>query len=116
ADANRLRAGRDVRDDDGGRRARDARNVVVLGDPDAPIAPALGVPREVARVVERAARVGLLRDARELEYRERNHGRSISVNAAASARSSAVSFHSAARTIARTCSGFVAPAITLATN
>ena len=48
----RRRAAADVRDHDRGRRAGDAGHVVVLGQPEAAIAPALGVPRQVERVAE----------------------------------------------------------------
>ena len=49
------------------RGAGDARHIVMLGDPDAPIAPLLGVGGEVAGIAERAAGVSLLRDANKLE-------------------------------------------------
>src|SRR3546814_10569620 len=39
----------------------------MLGHPDAPVAPLLGVHRHVPGVVERAARVGLLGDTNEVE-------------------------------------------------
>src|SRR3546814_19645457 len=54
-------------DDDRGRRTGDAGHVVMLGHPDAPVAPLLGVHRHVPGVVERAARVGLLGDTNEVE-------------------------------------------------
>jgi hypothetical protein len=69
ADPDGLRPGGDVGDDEGRRRARDARHVVVLGHPDAAVAPGLRVAGEVAGVVERAARVGALGDADEVEDR-----------------------------------------------
>ena len=47
ADADRRRAGGDVSDRNRGRGAGDAGHVVVLGEPEAAVAPALGVPREV---------------------------------------------------------------------
>jgi hypothetical protein len=49
------------------RGAGDARHIVMFGDPDAPIAPLLRAGGEVAGVVQRAAGVGLLRDANKLE-------------------------------------------------
>ena len=69
----RLRAGGDVGDDDRGRGAGDAGHVVVLGHPEAAIAPALGVGGEIAGVVERAARIGLFGDADEIEDGQRCH-------------------------------------------
>ena len=51
----------DVRDHDRRRRAGDAGHVVVLGQPEAAVAPALGVLREVERVGERLRRVAALR-------------------------------------------------------
>ena len=55
------------------RGAGDARHVVMLRHPDAPIAPFLGVSGEVASVVERAARIGLLRDANKFENGQGRH-------------------------------------------
>ena len=55
------------------RGAGDAGHVVMLRHPDALIAQFLGVSGEVASVVERAARVGLLRDANKLENGEGGH-------------------------------------------
>ena len=62
ADANRLRAAGDVRDDDRRRRARNARHVVMLGDPEPPISPPFSMLREVERVPERGRRSAALRD------------------------------------------------------
>ena len=73
ADADGLRAGGDMRDDDRGRGAGDARHVVMLGHPDAAIAPVLGMGGEIAGVVERAARIGLFGDADEIEDRQCSH-------------------------------------------
>jgi hypothetical protein len=53
--------------DDRCRGAGDALHVMMLGHPDALIAPFLGVSGEVASVVERAPGVGVLRDANEFE-------------------------------------------------
>ena len=53
--------------DDRCRRAGDARHVVMLRHPDAAVAPFLGVSREIASIVERAARIGVLRDAHKFE-------------------------------------------------
>ena len=57
----------DVRDDDRRRRAGDAGHVVVLGQPVALVAPALGVPGEVDGVSQRARGVAALDDRREIE-------------------------------------------------
>jgi hypothetical protein len=62
ADADALRPFGNMADDDRGGRAGDAGDVVVLGDPEAPVAPTLRMGDEIARVVERAARVGLFGD------------------------------------------------------
>src|SRR5690606_30623531 len=70
---DRIRARGNVPDDDRGRGARDARNVVVLGHPEAAIAPVLCVPGELARIVERSARIGVLGDADQIEYGKRYH-------------------------------------------
>ena len=55
ADADRARPAGDVRDHDRGRGARDAGRVVMLREPEALVAPALGVLCEVERVAQRAA-------------------------------------------------------------
>ena len=67
ADANRRRAAGDVRDHDRRRRARDARHVVMLGQPEPVIAPALGVAREVEGVAERLRGAPAFDDRREIE-------------------------------------------------
>ncbi len=72
-DADRRRGGGHVADDHRGRGARDARHVVVLGQPDAPVAPALGVPCEVCRVAERHGGVAAFRYGRQIEDRARGH-------------------------------------------
>ena len=48
--------------------------VTADGDPKPAIAPSFGMRGEIARIVERAARVGILRDADQIEYRKRCHG------------------------------------------
>ena len=63
----------DVRDHDRGRGARDARHAVVLGEPEAPVAPALGVLRQVERVAQRARRVAVGGDRREIEDGHGDH-------------------------------------------
>jgi hypothetical protein len=55
------------------RSTRDARHVVVLRHPDAAIAPSLGMNRNIAGVVERAARIGVFGDADEIENRQCRH-------------------------------------------
>jgi hypothetical protein len=67
ADPDGARAGRDVRERDRGGGAGDARHVVVLGHPEAPIAQRLGTAREVERVPQRLAGVGVLGDGGEVE-------------------------------------------------
>ena len=74
ADADRLRRRGKVGEDHRGGGAGDARHVVVLGHPDAAIAPALGVDGDISSVHERAARVDLLRDANQFEDGERDRG------------------------------------------
>ncbi|WP_185658281.1 hypothetical protein [Burkholderia sp. Bp8992] len=73
ADADRLRRARDMTDHDGGGRARDARHVVMLGQPVAPVAPAFRVPGEIDGVAERLGRVGAGRNGGEIEYGKRCH-------------------------------------------
>jgi hypothetical protein len=46
----------------------------MLGHPDAPIAPCLGMGRKIARILKRHARIGLLSDAGKLKDGERGHG------------------------------------------
>jgi hypothetical protein len=53
---------RHVTDDDGGRSAGDAGTVVVLGQPVAVIAEALGVPGEIERVAQRLRGIASLHD------------------------------------------------------
>ena len=68
-----LSAAGDVPDDHRRRRAGDARHVVMLGQPVAAVAPALGVAREVERVAERLRGVAALDDRREVEDGKRDH-------------------------------------------
>ena len=67
ADPDGLGAGGDMANHDRGRGTGDARHVVMLGHPDAPIAPALGMSRKIAGIVECAARIGVFGDADEIE-------------------------------------------------
>src|ERR1019366_3050189 len=47
---------------------------MMLGDPKPTVAPLFGMGRKIARIIERAACVGILRDADQIEYRKRCHG------------------------------------------
>ena len=51
-------------------------HVVMLRHPDAAIAPGLGMNRDIAGVVERAARIGVFGDADEIEDGQCRHGNS----------------------------------------
>ena len=73
ADTDGFRSRRDMTDHDRCRGARDARHVVMLRHPDAAIAPGLGMDRNIAGVVERAARIGFFGDADEIENRQCGH-------------------------------------------
>ena len=73
ADADRLRAGGDVADDDRRGRAGDAGHVVVLGQPEAPVVPAFGVLREVEGVAQRGGGVAAQADGGEIEDRKGDH-------------------------------------------
>ena len=66
-DANVRGTARDMRDDDRRRGAGDAFHVVVLGQPEAFVAEALGVTGEVEAVAKRNARRRALGDVREVE-------------------------------------------------
>ena len=74
ADADRCGALGNMGQHDGGRRTGDARHVVVLGHPDPPVSPALGMHSDIARMIERATRVGLFGDPDEIEDGEGCHG------------------------------------------
>ncbi len=65
-DANRRRSRRHVLYHHGGGRARDARHVVVLGDPVPPVSVAFGVPREIERISERLRRIPALDDGAQV--------------------------------------------------
>src|SRR5829696_2804283 len=73
ADADALRHGRDLPDHDLGRGARDGGQVVVLGDPVARIAEAVGELREVERVPQRLARLRTGGHEGKIEDGEREH-------------------------------------------
>ncbi|CAM2186954.1 hypothetical protein PSAC2689_70068 [Paraburkholderia sacchari] len=74
-DADRPRAARHMADHDRGGGAGDAGHVVVLGEPVAVVAPALGVLGEIERVAQRDAGVRAGRHRRKVEDGEGNHGR-----------------------------------------
>src|SRR5437870_1639209 len=75
ADADRLGATRDMPDHHRCRRARNARHVVMLGEPEALVAPALDVPGEIERIGKRLRRIAALTDGSEVEHGEGDHGR-----------------------------------------
>ena len=81
ADPDRLRPAGDVRDHDRGRGAGDPDRVVMLGQPEALVAPPLGVLGEVERVAQRLGRRRALDDRREVEHGERRqrHGSRVPV-------------------------------------
>jgi hypothetical protein len=60
----------------------DARHVVMLRHPDAAIAPSLGMNRNIAGVVERAACIGFFGDADEIENRQCRHENLLNENGA----------------------------------
>jgi hypothetical protein len=74
-DPNGRRPLGDVSKHHGCRGAGNAGHVMMLRHPDTLITQFLGVSGEVASVVERAARIGLLRDANELENGQGGHER-----------------------------------------
>jgi hypothetical protein len=73
ADPDRRSAGADKGQGDRGGGAGDPRHRMMLGHPEAVIAPAFGMAGEVARIAKRLACVGALRDRREVEDREGDH-------------------------------------------
>ena len=75
ADANRVRAARDMADHDGGRGTRDAGHVVMFGEPVTVITPAFGMLREVERVAERLRGIGAGRNGGKIKDGKRNHRR-----------------------------------------
>ena len=66
ADTDGFRSRGDMADHDRRCSARDAGHVVMLRHPDAAIAPSLGMNRNIAGVVERAACIGFFGDADEI--------------------------------------------------
>ena len=73
ADADGLGRRRHRADDDRGRGAGDARHVVVLGQPEALVAEALGVAGQVEGVGQRLRDVGALGHRGEVENGKRDH-------------------------------------------
>ena len=73
-DADGRGAGGDMADDDRGRGARDARHVVVLGQPVAVVAEPLGMACEIERVPQRLAGGAAFRHGREIENGKHSHG------------------------------------------
>ena len=61
------------RNDHRGRGAGNARHVVMLGEPVAAVAEALGVAGEITRVRQRLRRVAAFQDRRKIENREGHH-------------------------------------------
>ena len=74
ADANGRGAGRDMGDHHRGRRTRDARHVVMLGEPVAVVAEALGMARQIERVLQRLGDIAAFGNRREIEYGKGGHG------------------------------------------
>ena len=90
ADADGRRAGGDMADHHRGRGAGDAGHVVVLGQPVAAVAQALGMPGEVEGVAQGLAGVAALDDRREVEDGEGDHPGNIAARAPAGARQSKI--------------------------
>ena len=74
AHPDRGRPARDVADDDGGRRARDPGDVVMLGDPVAAVPETFRAAGEIERIAHGPRGTATLGDGREVEYGERGHG------------------------------------------
>jgi hypothetical protein len=71
ADADARRAAADVRQEHRRRRTGDARHVVVLGQPEAGVAPALDVSRQIQRVAERIGGRAPFDDRRKVQNGQR---------------------------------------------
>ena len=76
-DPDRLRAAGNMSNDHRGGRARDAGHVVMLGQPVAVIAPALGVLRQIEAIPERIRGGAAFDNRRQIENRERDHQRQL---------------------------------------
>ena len=74
-DADRARALGDEADRDRGGRGRDPGHVVVLGQPEAVVAEAFRVLRELTRAMKGGLGVAALRDLRKVEDRQRHRDR-----------------------------------------
>ena len=72
-DADGLRRRRHRADDDRGRSAGDARHVVVLGQPEAFVAEALGLAGQIESVGQRLRDIGALGHRGEVENGKRDH-------------------------------------------
>ena len=75
ADADGLRALRDMADEDGRRGAGDAGHVVMFGQPEAVVAERFGMAGEVERIGKRGRRGGTLGHRREVENGKRDHAK-----------------------------------------
>ena len=73
ADANARCARPDVREEHRRRRAGDTRHVVVLGHPEAPVAQALGMLRDIARPAKGVGGGAPFENGGEIEDRKRDH-------------------------------------------
>jgi len=69
ADAYGGRAGGDMRDDDRRRCAGDSGHVVMLGDPETPVAETLRLAREIERTPQRVAGVAAFENRRQIQDR-----------------------------------------------
>ena len=74
ADADMLGHRGDLPDHDIGRGARHRREIVMLGEPIADIAEAIGMARQIDAVAQRRGRLGAGGDDGEVEDGERDHG------------------------------------------
>jgi hypothetical protein len=75
ADTNAFGFARHVADDNRRRCARDAGKIMMFGQPEAMVAPLLGVLGEIDGVPERQRRIASLDDGREIEHGKARHGR-----------------------------------------
>ncbi len=73
ADADGVRCPRDMADHDRGGRARDARHVVMFGEPEPAVAPRFGMTGEIDAVSQGGGCVAALDDGRKIENGERDH-------------------------------------------
>ena len=73
ADADRAGAARDMGERYRGRGARDARQIVMLGHPETPVAERFDMARQIERVAQRLAGIAALGDRRKIKNGKRNH-------------------------------------------